>query len=89
MQMMNEIFGDLLYVPNREHIEIFPSPEDLKMRILVSTKPPMEYLDETKTPKGKENEAQGHNEDETWGAEILQQKPQAADNKVQSKIHLT
>ncbi|XP_078179189.1 phosphoinositide phospholipase C 6-like [Carex rostrata] len=85
--MMNEIFGDLLYVPNREHIEIFPSPEDLKMKILISTKPPMEYLDETKIPKGKENEPQGHNEDETWGAEILQQKPQAADDKVLEHEH--
>ncbi|KAJ3688129.1 hypothetical protein LUZ61_017293 [Rhynchospora tenuis] len=77
--MMNQIFGDLLYVPNTEHIETFPSPEDLKMKILVSTKPPTEYLEEPKTPRDKDTEAQGGAEDEAWGEEIVHQKPEIGD----------
>ncbi|KAJ4786413.1 Phosphoinositide phospholipase C [Rhynchospora pubera] len=79
--MMNEIFGDLLYVPNTEHIETFPSPEDLKMKILVSTKPPTEYLEEPKMPRDKDTEAQGGAEDEAWGEEILHQKPEVFEHK--------
>jgi Phosphatidylinositol-specific phospholipase C, X domain len=85
MQMMNEIFQDLLYVSNKERIETFPSPEDLKMKILVSTKPPTEYLEGLKTPKTNDPQVQGGNEDEVWGADLPSQKPEVADvNKVQS-----
>jgi phosphatidylinositol phospholipase C, delta len=89
MQMMNEIFGDLLYVPNGDNIETFPSPEELKMKILVSTKPPTEYLEDLKTPKTNEPQVQGGNEDEAWGADLPSQKlDDVADvNKVQSNIY--
>ncbi|KAF1863854.1 hypothetical protein Lal_00030971 [Lupinus albus] len=39
-KMVNDIFGEMLYRPDSEHMEIFCSPELLKGRILISTKPP-------------------------------------------------
>ncbi|KAK7275995.1 hypothetical protein RIF29_17124 [Crotalaria pallida] len=49
-QMLTETFGDMLFCPNDENMKEFPSPEELKYRILISTKPPKEYL-ETKSVK--------------------------------------
>ncbi|KAH6777799.1 Phosphoinositide-specific phospholipase C family protein [Perilla frutescens var. frutescens] len=43
--MATQVFGDMLYYPESEGLDKFPSPEDLKYRIIVSTKPPKEYLD--------------------------------------------
>jgi phosphatidylinositol phospholipase C, delta len=43
--MIKEIFGDMLYIPSDEPMKDFPSPEDLKNRIIISTKPPKEYLE--------------------------------------------
>ncbi|KAL1308556.1 hypothetical protein HN51_050533 [Arachis hypogaea] len=52
-KMVNGIFGDMLYRPSSEHImNKFPSPESLKEKILISTKPP-------ETPE----EDQEHNEE--------------------------
>ncbi|KAF3329896.1 phosphoinositide phospholipase C 4-like isoform X2 [Carex littledalei] len=51
-EMIKETFGDILYIPDDEPLTVFPSPEDLKHRIIISTKPPKEYLeskDQTKT----------------------------------------
>ncbi|XP_052107442.1 phosphoinositide phospholipase C 6-like [Arachis duranensis] len=39
-EVTNEIFGDLLYYPPEDAMDEFPSPESLKGRILISTKPP-------------------------------------------------
>jgi phosphatidylinositol phospholipase C delta len=45
-QMILRIFGDALYYPpSPDALKEFPSPEDLKKRIIVSTKPPKENLD--------------------------------------------
>lgn len=35
----------MLYYPRSEGVEEFPSPEELKHRIILSTKPPKEYLE--------------------------------------------
>jgi phosphatidylinositol phospholipase C delta len=43
--MTTQIFGDMLYFPQTDPMTEFPSPESLKDRILISTKPPKEYLD--------------------------------------------
>ncbi|KAI9109278.1 hypothetical protein K1719_019901 [Acacia pycnantha] len=43
-QMITATFGDMLFVPPCENYKAFPSPEELKHRILISTKPPKEYL---------------------------------------------
>lgn len=51
--MVVETFGDMLFRPGSEDLAEFPSPASLKKRILISTKPPKEYLD-TDGTKGKE-----------------------------------
>lgn len=50
--MITETFGDMLYYPQTECLAEFPSPESLKHRIIISTKPPKEFL-ESKNLKDK------------------------------------
>ncbi|RYR34771.1 hypothetical protein Ahy_A10g049784 isoform C [Arachis hypogaea] len=63
-EMVTEIFGELLYYPETDLLSEFPSPESLKGRILISTKPPIEYLDskscdeEDKKPKSTDKGSQ-------------------------------
>ncbi|WOL08487.1 phosphoinositide phospholipase C 2-like [Canna indica] len=52
-EMLVDTFGDTLYTTESESLEKYPSPTELKKRILISTKPPKEYL-ESKSFKGKE-----------------------------------
>lgn len=44
-EMVIQIFGEMLYYPESGCLEEFPSPEALKHRIILSTKPPKEYLE--------------------------------------------
>ncbi|OMO84338.1 C2 calcium-dependent membrane targeting [Corchorus capsularis] len=44
-KMVTETFGEMLYRTEQENVEQFPSPESLKRRVLISTKPPKEYLE--------------------------------------------
>ncbi|KAI8013672.1 Phosphoinositide phospholipase C 6 [Camellia lanceoleosa] len=44
-EMVIETFGELLYYPALGCLEEFPSTEALKHRIILSTKPPKEYLE--------------------------------------------
>ncbi|XP_020274398.1 phosphoinositide phospholipase C 2-like isoform X1 [Asparagus officinalis] len=44
-EMLKETFGDLLFYPSTEFLDEFPSPEDLKYRVLISTKTPKELLE--------------------------------------------
>ncbi|XAR60738.1 Phosphoinositide phospholipase C [Bertholletia excelsa] len=46
-QMLTQTFGEMLFYPETE-LEEFPSPEELKYRIIISTKPPKEYLESQK-----------------------------------------
>ncbi|KDP46487.1 hypothetical protein JCGZ_08459 [Jatropha curcas] len=41
-QMIAETFGDMLFYPETECLKEFPSPEELKYRIIISTKLPKE-----------------------------------------------
>ncbi|KAJ6844608.1 phosphoinositide phospholipase C 4-like [Iris pallida] len=71
-QMVIQTFEDMLYYPKSEYLEEFPSPEDLKYRIILSTKPPKEYL-ESKSSTGKEDESQkgkDSSDEETWKREV-------------------
>ncbi|KAK1420850.1 hypothetical protein QVD17_22752 [Tagetes erecta] len=43
-QMVTETFGSMLFSPESENLEEL-TPENLKYRILISTKPPKEYLE--------------------------------------------
>lgn len=70
--MITKTFGDLLYYPKSEGLEEFPSPESLKGHIIISTKPPKEYLE------AKTDEVQGNGDEEKlktpdeepWGDDI-------------------
>ena len=85
--MVTETFGDMLYYPDSEHHEEFPSPESLKKRIILSTKPPKEYLEAT-ISKDKENGSKSRrdsNEEEAWGGEVPDLKAEIeSDDKVWS-----
>lgn len=59
--MAIRIFGDSLYCPESGYVEDFPAVESLKYKIILSTKPPKEYLGsnhskeaETSSPKYKD-----------------------------------
>lgn len=49
----------MLYYPQSECLDEFPSPEELKNRIILSTKPPKEYLESKNqrdtSPVGKDS----------------------------------
>ncbi|XP_008789093.2 phosphoinositide phospholipase C 2-like isoform X1 [Phoenix dactylifera] len=84
-EMVTETFGDMLYYPDKDSIEEFPSPEALKRRIILSTKPPKEYL-EAKDDKDKDGAPQNgkvSNEEEAWGKEVpdLQYELESADKQ--------
>ncbi|KAJ6819389.1 phosphoinositide phospholipase C 4-like [Iris pallida] len=71
-EMVTETFGDMLYYPDSDNLEEFPSPEFLKKRILLSTKPPKEYL-EANDSKDKGNASKNNkasNDEEAWGKEV-------------------
>ena len=51
--MVTETFGDMLFRPESEYLPEFPSPESLKKKIVISTKPPKEYLDIESNTKGR------------------------------------
>lgn len=73
--MVHEIYGDTLFTPEKECLEEFPSPESLKKRFIISTKPPKEYLKAKETkPKGNESKEK---DAEAWGGEIA-----SSDDKV-------
>ncbi|KAJ6908881.1 hypothetical protein NC652_019982 [Populus alba x Populus x berolinensis] len=44
-EMVTQTFGGMLYYPESDSLLQFPSPESLKHRIIISTKPPKEYLE--------------------------------------------
>lgn len=58
-KMVTETFGDMLYVPNSEFLMDLPSPEILKRKVLISTKPP-EYHD----PQGHKGAADNKDSDQ-------------------------
>jgi len=71
-EMVTQTFGEILFTPGSENIKEFPSPESLKKRIIISTKPPKEYL-EIKEVKEKEDESlqgKASGDDEAWGKEV-------------------
>ena len=63
-QRVTQTFGDMLYYPKSDFLSEFPSPEALKYRIILSTKPPREYM-KSKPSEDRERESQG----DSWGKE--------------------
>ncbi|OIW04103.1 hypothetical protein TanjilG_00663 [Lupinus angustifolius] len=71
-EMVAQTFGDMLFSPSTEIPKEFPSPESLKKRIIISTKPPKEYL-EGKEIKEKGDDSQhgkASADEEAWGKEF-------------------
>ncbi|KAM3309020.1 phosphoinositide phospholipase C 2 isoform X1 [Capsicum chacoense] len=64
-EMITQTFGDMLFAPS-ECLKELPSPESLKKRVLISTKPPKEYLlsKEVKEKDDLKKDAEQHNVDE-------------------------
>ncbi|CAL0315763.1 unnamed protein product [Lupinus luteus] len=46
-EMATQIFGEMLYYPETDRLTEFPSPESLKNRVIISTKPPNECFEPT------------------------------------------
>ncbi|XP_038980895.1 phosphoinositide phospholipase C 4-like [Phoenix dactylifera] len=65
--MITGIFGDMLYYPQTETLEDFPSPDALKKMIIISSKRPKE----NNSQKGKVT-----SDDETSATEFTEQKPE-------------
>lgn len=69
IQMVSEVFGDILVCATSESLQEFPSPESLKGRVVISTKPPKEYL-ETEEKDDGSNKVHKSSEAAAWGKEI-------------------
>nr|GEW88353.1 phosphoinositide phospholipase C 2-like [Tanacetum cinerariifolium] len=72
-KMVTETYGDVLYYSSSsDTMTEFPSPELLKKRIVVSTKPPKEYLDKTKSMIKDDSSVNMKisSEEVTWGEEL-------------------
>lgn len=70
--MVTQTFGDILFSPGSEALKEFPSPESLKRRIIISTKPPKEYL-QAKEVKERGDDSQkekASDDEEAWGKEV-------------------
>jgi hypothetical protein len=71
--MLKETFGEMLYVSESEHMAEFPSPDELKGKIVISTKAPKECF-QTKSSK---DAAATEEEEGVWGEEISDDKATA------------
>lgn len=81
--MVHQIFGDMLFTPDKECLEEFPSPESLRKRVIISTKPPKEYLKGEKTKEKGNGSQEKDSSVEAWGGEI----PSSLEDKVHQRIH--
>ncbi|XP_021278125.1 phosphoinositide phospholipase C 5-like [Herrania umbratica] len=67
-QMVTQTFGNMLFYPDSDCVREFPSPEELKYRIIISTKPPKEYLEDKSLSSRRSNSAREKDSDEdAWG----------------------
>lgn len=81
--MIVQIFGEILYTPGPNLLREFPSLESLKRRIIVSTKPPKEYLEGKEDKEKKSNtETDSSPEDEARTIEVTDLQPKPNHNKV-------
>jgi phosphatidylinositol phospholipase C delta len=72
--MITQTFGDMLFCPNDESLNNVPSPEELKYKIMISTKPPKEYLDSKSVRESskqlQKSKSKDSDEDDEWGKEV-------------------
>lgn len=79
-KMVTQVFGDMLYYTETGCLEEFPSPEALKYKIILSTKPPKEYLISNNTNMDEENSLPM--EKDSSEDEVLSDSDQDEDNDV-------
>lgn len=84
--MVTIMFGELLYRNDAKKLEVFPSPGSLKRKILISTKPPKEYLDEESSMEREDSQRQGSSDDEL--TQNTYKKKLGATNEVQMKWNM-
>lgn len=67
--MVIQTFGNMLFCPpESDCVKEFPSPEELKYRIVISTKPPKEYLeDKNLSSRGSNSLKDKDSDEDTWG----------------------
>ncbi|XP_071696710.1 phosphoinositide phospholipase C 6-like isoform X2 [Rutidosis leptorrhynchoides] len=66
-EMITDIFGSMLYYPESTKFEELPNPESLKHRILISTKPPKEYLESKDDERSSSHKNKVSDvDDDTW-----------------------
>ncbi|XP_068668302.1 phosphoinositide phospholipase C 2-like [Aristolochia californica] len=84
-EMVTQTFGEMLFMPSEEGLKEFPSPDSMKNRVIISTKPPKEYL-ESKSIKEVNNgshKVKDTGDEEAWGEEVPELKPeQGSDDKI-------
>ncbi|RZB50359.1 Phosphoinositide phospholipase C 2 isoform C [Glycine soja] len=71
-EMITRTFGDTLFAPTSKSLKEFPSPESLKRRVIISTKPPKEYLEAKEVQETEEEPQQEKpaDDEEAWGKEV-------------------
>ncbi|XP_065870834.1 phosphoinositide phospholipase C 2-like [Euphorbia lathyris] len=70
-EMITQTFGDILFTPGSECLKEFPSPESLKKRIIISTKPPKEYLEAKDSRNGSQSQSgKAAPDEDAWGKEV-------------------
>lgn len=80
--MIVQTFGEMLFThPGSSLLGEFPSPESLKRRIIISTKPPKEYL-EGKEDKAKKSCTDSSSDDGAHPREVPDLKPRNDHDKV-------
>ncbi|KAM5583238.1 phosphoinositide phospholipase C 4 [Rosa sericea] len=69
-KLLMKTFKDMLFIPDSECFKKLPSPEELKYRIIISTKPPKEYLEDKSVDDKVDNlHKRKDSEEDAWGNE--------------------
>ncbi|KAK6786446.1 hypothetical protein RDI58_014971 [Solanum bulbocastanum] len=93
-EMITQTFGDMLFSPS-ESLKELPSPESLRKRVMISTKPPKEYLqskevkekDDTKKEAEQDDVDEEEDEDESDEEDPKSEKKAASEYKRLIAIH--
>lgn len=84
--MLTETFGEVLYCSDLDAIKKLPSPEKLKHRVIISTKPPKEYLEDKTEIIQNNMSSRKDYEDSPWDDEPIYDTDDYEDN---DKVHVT
>ncbi|XP_062173233.1 phosphoinositide phospholipase C 2-like isoform X1 [Alnus glutinosa] len=82
-KMVTKTFGAMLYRAESEYIKEFPSPESLKKKILISTKPPKEYLGVQSSMEKDPQRQKDSAEDETQNTNVKKELGATHDKQVE------